>query len=300
MDEEEKLRIVVIIEKLLENSIGRSIRLERIKSELENGLQTITDEDKNFVLDKWKKYNEVDSIIKSKSIYKKPKPFYKKPKLNFKSPIFQFAIVIMFVVMFVSIGTSFYEPEPEVWVITRTDVTPEIIETLSDYGTDPEEYRQLPTVLKFSEPQVTTRNGLTVENYFFDWYVIGKDTSISFVIRNGTMEIIKSNEGIHKASLYYKWDKDAGELMSYNVRDKSRFYRLSAIFAEELLKDSDYSALSGVPSGVRIWYSDEFYNQQRGFSFDHETSINFPDRHISASAKLTKETEMYFEINSYR
>ena len=115
MDEEEKLRILVIIEKLLENSIGRSTRLERVKSELEKGLQNITDEDKNFVLEKWKKYNEIDSIIKPKPIYIKPKPIYKKPKPFYKNPMFLIlsSILGLTVLIGISVAIESENSQPE-------------------------------------------------------------------------------------------------------------------------------------------------------------------------------------------
>ena len=161
MDEEEKLRILIIIEKLLENSIGRSTRLERKKSELENGLQNITDEDKNFVLDKWKKYNEIDSIIKPKPIYKKPKPFYKNPMFLILSSILGLTVLVGISVAIESENSQPENPfkewsnakemvigkdkiDPELWLTVKENTANTFLDTENSFL---EKFRKLVSIL---------------------------------------------------------------------------------------------------------------------------------------------------------
>ena len=210
MDEEEKQKLLRIIKVLKEKGTGDPLRLGRLKDEIEKG-QELSWGDKHYLLSNLENYNNSPSI--------------KLPKLNFKSPVFQFAMVIVFVVMFVSIGTFFYEPEPEVvWVITRTDVTPHVLDSIGDYGTLPEDTGRNSMELKFTIPKVTTRDIFTIENYSFDWYVIDRDTKeISFIIKNANLEFVKSEYGTHKANLYYKWEENASKVLPYPKNAKTSF-----------------------------------------------------------------------------
>ncbi len=71
MDDEEKLRLLIIIEKIQKKSKVKSAILEQIKQELEEGVH-ITEEEENYVLELWKKYKNKSSVKKSKPIYKNP------------------------------------------------------------------------------------------------------------------------------------------------------------------------------------------------------------------------------------
>jgi len=91
VDEEEKLRILIIIEKLLKEQKIEPFRLERIRDELKRGSK-ISEEEKNFVLDQWEKYHDKDSI-------KKLKP----SQLNSRVKILVIGLVIVTIVIPVSL-----------------------------------------------------------------------------------------------------------------------------------------------------------------------------------------------------
>jgi len=110
MDDEEKLRIRIIIENIQKKSKVKSAILEQIKQDLEKGVH-ITEEEKNYVLELWKKYKNKSSV--------------KKPKLIYKNPMFLVLTIILVISFVAVISLTMIDSRSEPVIIEREDSSPE-------------------------------------------------------------------------------------------------------------------------------------------------------------------------------